>query len=347
MLMGAKDKKIFIYVGPHKSGGLFLCSRIFPNIRGCYDVRTRRADITYMISDAVEENPLFLDIEELKKKVYSRLSVIEEENIVLSSSDYFGTYDRMISPAMYHSKQFADNKRYTEILASVFPNAKLIMTPRRQDSWVDSCYRSLLRGGETVTVEEFLNPRCTDHTWNYNARSIKPCCDVKTLDWEVYVRNYYEIFGKDNVLVLPYELMIHNLDEFLDRLYRFMGVEPYFPETVKRANRGYSALSVKVAFLLNRFIHSRGNRVGFIPNRPFFWYLLKRRDRSLLFRVLTGISSRMSLRWFLQNVVERFYYRQADPLGPERKREILEYYMDRNKQYARLIGIDLAPYGYY
>jgi hypothetical protein len=170
---------------------------------------------------------------------------------------------------------------------------------------------------------------------------------VKTLDWGVYVRNYYENFGKDNVLVLPYEMMIHHFDEFLDRLYRFMGVEPYIPETVETANRGYSALSVKVALLLNRFIHSRGNRVGFIPNRPFIWYLLKRRDRSLLFRILLGISSRMSLSWFLQKVVERFYYRQADPLGPERKREILEYYVDRNREYSRLIGIDLARYGYY
>ena len=61
---------------------------------------------------------------------------------------------------------------------------------------------------------------------------------------------------------------------------------------------------------------------------------------------LAGVTRRISLYWFLNEVVDRFGYEKPDILGPERRREILAFYKERNEKYQDLIGIDLKKYGY-
>lgn len=345
--MTLRDKQFIIHIGPHRCGGTFLKRRIFPNIEGVYDVHHKDYDTISFILNAMEENPLFLDFSEIKKEIFQRFKNVGESIILITESDFFGSYFGMASAEFFYSKQFCDSKYNAAFLHSIFPGAKIFLTPRRQDKWIESYYRHNLRAFNTVTMKEFINPQFHKTLGQYSARSLKPCSDTKTLDWAVYVENYYRIFGKENVLVLPYEMMINEFEEFLRRMYEFMGVNPFDPGKVQTEKRSYSKFSCKLAFLLNRFVHTRKNPFGIIPDRPFVHFLMKNRDRSAIFGILLRISVRISLPWLLSNVIDKIHYTDPDLLGAAQRKEILNFYKAPNEKYAELIGMDLRKYGYY
>ena len=340
------EKQIFLYVGPHKSGTFYLRDQIFPYVEDIYDVRTRDGYVIDRLLDATAENPLFLDTAALKQELDERLGSVDEAKIVISNPDFFGAYEQMATPSLFSTKQFWDNAHKTRLLSELFPAAKVILTPRRQDTWIESYYRGVLKSALTVSLENFVSPDLDIRAAN-TALAQRPACDLASLDWSVYIANYFGIFGRENVLVIPNEMLLLDTSEALDRLYDFMGSPPYRPDVFRRVNRGYSSRACGIARALNRYVHGPRNPLGFIPNRPFFGTIMARRSRSVFWRLLAGVSRRLSLNWFLTNVVDA-YFRGADELLSEDERAaILERFQNPNRAYAELIGEDLSRYGYY
>jgi hypothetical protein len=344
--MTLSDKQIYLYVGPHKSGTFYLRDQIFPHVKGIYDVRTHSPHLIDRILDATAENPLFYDASTLKEELERCLGNVKENKIVISSPDFFGAYMQMESSAVFKTKQFWDNQHKTELLADLFPHARIILTPRRQDTWIESYYRGVLKSALTVELSTFVSPYSSPEN-SGTPRSEEPACDLATLDWAIYIRNYFKLFGKTNVLVIPNEKLLLDTSEALAKLYTFMDVPSYTPQQFIRVNRGYSARACKIARALNRFVHTKRNPLGFIPNRPFYLAILARRDRSLFWRILAGISRRLSLNWFLVNIMDR-YFRGVDALFTTEERDrILKYFAAANREYAEMIDEDLDRYGYY
>lgn len=311
-----------------------------------YDVRTRNGAAIDRLLDAAAENPLFLDEEALRHEIGEILVAIEETKIVISHPDLFGAYEQMATPDMFATKQFWDNAHKTRLLAALFPTARIILTPRRQDTWIESYYRGVLKSAQTARLDEFIAP-AIDGRQTGMAISQRPGCDLSTLDWTVYVRNYFNVFGRENVLVIPNEMLLRDTSEALERLYGFMDVPSYTPPKFKQVNRGYSARACAVARRLNRFVHGNRNPLGFIPNRPFFDAIMARRSKSIIWRLLAGVSRRLSLNWFLTNVVDGFFRGSSALFSDADRKKILDYFNEPNRAYAELIGEDLSRYGYY
>lgn len=340
------SKQVFLHLSPHRCGTRYVRDHIFAKLRGVCAIWTRDPTFEFSVLDAMDEHPLFFNIEVAKERIRKRIENVEEDIIVISNQDFFGDYLKTV-PGGYIATPFHDNSQKADLLARVFDNPKVIVTPRRQDGWVESAYMHFIHNFFYFGVEDFLHRERTDATHGW--RSAKPCCDYRVLDWSVYVRNYYRLFGRDNVLVLPFEMLVQDEREFLDRLYEFMGVVPYYPATRVWANRSYSAPAYKLAMIFNRFVRTAENPLGFIPFRPFLSQIMERRkikDTRLLW-FLAGISRRINLYWFLNNVVSRFNYRKPTLLTPQQRAEILDHFRNSNRRYAELIGIDLGKYGYY
>jgi hypothetical protein len=341
--------RVVLHVGPPRTGSTFLQSRVFPNIPGVYDVRSRDTTFMSQLRDLLDENPLFLDIGSARDMLLSRLVGVKEEIVLISAEECFGSYTSLVESAAYHAKQFHDNCRKTALLAALFEGAKVFVMFRRQDAWIVSAYMIFIQNMYTFGIHEFLAPDGGGGVWPYAARSTKPCCDIRTLDWSVYIKNYHRAFGRDNVLALPQEMMREDLKGFLGRFCNFLGVAPYAPDIVPIENRSYSALSLRIALLINRFCLAPGNRFGFIPTHPFSKTIALRRQArdTWLLWALAGISRRISLRWILSDVLDRAHYRRADPLGPSRRTEIVRQFEEGNRRLAEKTGLDLSRYGYY
>ena len=344
--MALAEKQVYLYVGPHKSGTFYLRDQIFPYVQGVYDVRTRDNYVIDRLLDAAAENPLFLDIGKLRAELDDRLGKVSESKIVISNPDFFGAYEQMATPSLFSTKQFWDNAHKANLLARLFPRAKIILTPRRQDTWIESYYRGVLKSAQTVRLDEFVSPALDVRQANTSLAE-RPACDLSTLDWSVYVANYRQQFGEENVLVIPNEMLLRETPDALSRLYGFMDTPPYQPDKFRRVNRGYSARACRIARALNRYVHGPRNPLGFIPNRPFFNAIMARRSRSMFWRLLAGISRRLSLNWFLTNVVDGYFRGPDELFSDEERARIMEHFHAPNRAYAELIGEDLSRYGYY
>jgi hypothetical protein len=75
-----------------------------------------------------------------------------------------------------------------------------------------------------------------------------PLFSIKSLEYDVMVRCYFDLFGKDNVLVLPFELLKKDQAGFVKRIGEFIGLD--FSEL--------SDIDIKRNIALNDF------QVGFI-----------------------------------------------------------------------------------
>ncbi len=343
------EKNVFIYIGPHRSGSQFLQTFIFPHIRNVHSLVKIEHSVNDILLRLLEEHPMFADVDAYRAEIYARLETIEAPNVLFSNEDMFGDYGRYSSSGTYLAQPFYDNGQRVELLARVLPDAKIIMTPRRQDVWIASAYMHFIHNFETISIDDFINPGMLSGPTEFSGRSKKPSVNFKALDWGVYVENLHRMFGAENVLVVPHEMLLDDIRAALQRMYDFMSVEPYFPEHVPHINKSYSGSALKLALFLNRFVHTPTNPCGFLPLQPFSEAIMRKRlksDSKFLW-FLAGITRRISLYWFLNEVVGSIRYKKPDVLGDERRQMIKDYYLHRNRKYAELIGMDLSVYDYY
>lgn len=343
------DKNYFIYVGPHRSGSTFLQTYIFPNIENVYVPFRHDPMFNYRIQSEMDAHPMYVDIPALRKELDKRLEHVEDKNVVISDEEYFGDYGHYNSDGNYIIEPFHNHQYRAQFLAQLYPEAKIILSPRRQDHWVQSAYMHFVQNYATISIDEFLYRTSDADKKPYAFHSRLPGVNYQRLHWLKYIENYGSLFGPKNVLVVPQDMVARDLNLAINRLVGFMGVTPYYPESAPQPGLSLSNRALHLLLLLSPFVSYPGHRIGFIPAKPFSLKLKKMRAKkdSKLLWALAGISRRIDLYWFLGNVVDRFGYKRPDVLGPEKRKMILDYYREHNIAFAKAIDLDLQKYGYF
>ena len=326
-----------------------LQKHFFPNLKNVFDIRNRDEEFFDFLGELTYDHPLFVDIQEARALVDKRIAEIDEQTILISREQLFGTYSAMENETIYYSNKFVDNKHNTEILKGLFEKAKIIIIIRRQDTWIESIYNAVaIQGSRNVSFAQFLNPDGRRRPYFNKNWSTHSAINPRCIDWLVYVKNYINEFGPENVLVLPIEMLRNSREEFYEKLCKFISTETYIiPEIIPPENRGFSKLSSKIATALKPFIHTKTNRCGIIPDRPFIDFLIRRQHKNFMFRILTAISVRLSVNWILRNIVDRICYSKPEYFNSAERDTIKKLYAKSNEELETLIGVDLKKYGYY
>lgn len=325
--------EIYLHIGLPKTGTTFLQRQIFPNLDGIFDVYNEAPEVFSWIRDALETTNTEIERSGLMDRIQRRLAVIREDKILISHENISG------NGVLDH----ADIQLRAERLKELFPAAKIIVTLRRQADFIESLYKQSLHNFWSIPVSDFLIEDQSRPPPPINQPHVK----LSSTNWRALVRAFATAFGQENVLILVYEELNKDRRRFLDTLYAFLGVAPYFPDAVGSHNKSYSALSCRLAYFLNRFVRSDHQPRGIIVIRPFFEFLLSRRERNIIYRLLCGLSRRIDLRWFLQNVIDRIQYRSAHLLDEKRKERIKEFHAEDNRQLDNEYNLGLGRYGYF
>jgi hypothetical protein len=146
---------------------------------------------------------------------------------------------------------------------------------------------------------------------------------------------YYELFGAANVIVLPFELFREQPAEFVARVCRFTSVRPA-PDSLAslpyaaRENPGMGPLAVGVARRLHRlFARTEFSPAPLLP----------------LPGVTHATANALALR--CERFAPSFLRRRADARARSAVASVVgDRYRASNDLTSRLIGIDLAHYGY-
>lgn len=217
----------------------------------------------------------------------------------------------------FNAKQNADR------LHQLFPHGKVLLVIREQRKLIRSLYKTLVTWGMPHSIRRLLQPQDL---------SMAPQFNLDYLRFDRAVQYYQQLFGHDNVLVLPYEGFVQDPQAFLQRLFAFAGQDaarslPRLP-VQKRVNTNQTLLNLYCQRLHNLlFLSSPFNYAGLF--------------RSTEARVQARLrrSKRNPFPTWMDNLFE-------DDFRQTVERACAGQFRESNDKLAELTGLDVAALGY-
>jgi len=126
------------------------------------------------------------------------------------------------SPQLYYAPYVVPRDLIARRLLRLFYPAKIIFTIRNQESYVPSMYLNLKRNSAFLA----RMPVPPLSSWYKGMLSQFRCAYLQNLDFQEIISFYGQLFGRENILVLPLEcLVVDGVTNYLQRLCGFMGLE--------------------------------------------------------------------------------------------------------------------------
>jgi hypothetical protein len=200
-----------------------------------------------------------------------------------------------------------------------FDHVKILVVIREQRAVLASNYRQYIKMGGTCSLEEYLTP-----PWDGRV----PLFRLDNFSYQHLVRYYHELFGKDAMLVLPYEWLGRSPQTFADRLLDFLDL-PTRPLSDGLIQQGVNVSMNDLQLRLKRWVNYLSGNDSLHPVKPLAPGLAER-----CFRWISGLErSALAKRYDLK-------------LTQRVEAVVGDHYADSNARLASLTGLDLADLGY-
>jgi Sulfotransferase family len=209
-------------------------------------------------------------------------------------------------------------------IKAVFPEARILLVIREQRALLMSMYIQYLKYGGWHTIRDFVDPPSDGRL---------PCFAPSYLMYDRLIGLYQETFGKENVLVLPYELFASAIEDYVGAICAFIGIPelPAFPRNKVENARRRNVSSYALKGIAYRFRSSSAN--GFAPS------VLPKRVRA---GTLQGMRAMIDL--VVPQMLEK---RLSDRLRSELDCVLPRgFYAESNRRAAELTALPLVRYRY-
>lgn len=228
----------------------------------------------------------------------------------------------VISAESLLGQLFANNNIEKEIsvrLKETFPDAKILIVIRKQKAIIKSAWKHYLRNNGAQTIDRFIRKD-----------GIKPgftsILNMDRFQYHFLVGQYQNLYGKENVLVLPFELLKINQKEYVNKILAFSGTDIEFKEEIyPPANVSRTPVELYIR-----------NKVGFFMNVDRYGdkrvFLQKVLDK------LCPVASKITPDR-INMAIDKKWDDYLEPL-------IDGYYRDSNNILAEITGLDLRTYHY-
>jgi len=216
----------------------------------------------------------------------------------------------------YNAKQNADR------LKQLFPDARILLIVREQRQLMRSLYKTMVVWGMPHSIKRLLSPKDT---------SMAPQFNLDFLRFDLATDYYQQLFGPDNVLVLPYEAFAADPQLFTKTILRHVGCEmtAAFAKLPwqKRINSNQPLFNLYLQRCLNLLVSTPFNYAGILPSTEKAVQNRIRRSKKNPFPVFTH-------QWFEDD----FRQKVASAFAGQ--------FSGSNYRLQQLTGLDLAQYGY-
>jgi len=215
--------------------------------------------------------------------------------------------------------RFYTGRYIADRIHSVFPRAKILIGVREQKAIAISLYREYLLTAGSFPLEVFLGRG--DEPMGYS-----PILRPDYLEYDRVVGYYQKLYGRENVLVLPMELLQKEPQKFVESIFEFCQCSGRIEHLSAARRVGLSAVALEIQRWLNPLI----------PVNP-----LVPQPSTIAARIISRLSHG------IDRLVPRSW---STPLERRWKtitaRRYDGMFRDSNRRLAELTGIDLAALGY-
>jgi len=227
-----------------------------------------------------------------------------------------------------------DRKNVIDRINESFPEVKIIMSIRSQQTWIVSFYSEYLKGGGLLGLHDFIESL-------FNNERL----DAHYIDWFPLVSHLYKLFGSERVLIILFEELQKSPQGIANRIFDFLEV-PQVQIDASPVNPSLSKEVMPLRRFLNHLLHFSFGASAYNcnfsrdlgdakPSKMSKWY------NTFLFRIYEPYTN--SLCYKVDDVL-RFKGRLA--LEERHLKMIEQRYSSNNKKLSELLGVDLSDYGY-
>lgn len=220
-----------------------------------------------------------------------------------------------------HTSGF-DSKRNADLLKDSFPDAKIFIVIREQVSFLLSNYFQYLKGGGTHGFKKY-----------FNIKYIKrPQFSPTPNNYVPLIKYYQELYGAEQVCVLPYEMLHEEPKDFISKLSEF--IEKDITVDDDQFDISHNSTSDHFTLYYLRFLNifRFSNELN---NHSWLCFRGTQQSAGVIFKLIKMIipnslnmKIRDQIRAYLENWVQHRYEKS-------------------NIELSRLINIDLSSYGYH
>jgi len=218
----------------------------------------------------------------------------------------------------YNAKTNADR------LKELCPDAKILIVVREQKAAIRSLYKTFVIWGMPHSIDRILEPVDAN---------LSPQFNLDFLRYDLLVAYYQQLYGKDQVLVLPYEQFAEDGAGFLRRIFSFCQIDNAEQKIKKlpvkrKVNRGQTLLNLVIERWRNMLLVSS-------PFNYAGWF--KPTEQSLKRRIAR--SKKNPFPAFMDTWFEQGFRKKVDA-------HCAGKFAASNRRLQELTGLDLAHYGY-
>ena len=310
-------KRPLIHIGYCKTGTTWLQNHVFANPEFGFSTPLDRALLREKIA---YPHDLQFDPDALRSRIEAAIDKADEDGLVPVFSEE--RFAGLIHAGGIDSRILADR------LAQVFPTGRFLIVVREQKSMIRSAYAEYIKVGGSLALRHYLT--------EYLPMSLA-LFDYDYYKYSHLVKYYQHLFGKDRVLVLPYEHFCQSPQGFVRAITDFCEVE--LPDSIDRSQvfgaRANIGLDGFELFMLKHLHFWFGYRCP--HNYSSVMPIMPRRRRGPVRFALNYLS-----RLLPRAVRERFNAGYARRIA----QRVGDRYHESNQELARITGLELKSYGY-
>ena len=302
----------FVHIGYHKTGSTFLQKRVF-----------RRGPGFSLVAEGNALRPAFVPLQSADPFSFDPVAVRETFRPAMEKAREQDLVPVFAAERLSGSPQSGgyDSKQIAERLAATFPEARVLMVIREQTDMLVSVYKQYVKMGGPGTFRQYVSP---------HSRAFRiPLFDFRYFEYHRLVGCYQNLFGAENVLVLPYELLRDRPRAFVKHIGTFADARVAPSYNFEPMRPSPSALALSFKRRANRWVV----RDDLNPAPPFE---MEGANQALL-RLCRKVDAKVPARLRAQR--ERHLRTLVEEVVDRR-------YVKSNATTAELTGLDLAAFGY-
>lgn len=304
------DTKLVIHIGLHKTGTTWLQRRVFADERMGYLSLTPTGQSNEATDAFVTVDPLAFDPAAARHRFRPLLDGAQAKGLIPIISQ-----ERLSSDPSFGGYYFTD---VVDRLVRTFGTFRVLLTIREQRGMLLALYRQAVRSGATHSLTQMIGTGTEPTGW---APTIRP----EYLKYDRMIAHLSGRVGRENVCVLPLELMKSDAKDYLARLQAFTGANATAEPKMEPENAGLSPLATQISTFTNRF--ARPNPLG--PGQSRRLKLLR------------------SFYWQFDRVVPKSFSNSTNSAWKRTiESRVRGFYAESNRRTSELTGFDLGKMGY-
>lgn len=317
-------KNILIHIGYHKTGTTWLQEELFNSteineLDTLSVTETKHSTLAFhFIYD--KDQYLLSPFDNNEDNIKQHIEDIICSKAIDNEKTWVMSHERLSG---YPSSGGFDSQSIANRIKNIFPNAKIFIVIREQVDLITSVYFQYLKEGGVKNIFDYLNTSYDGMNTSFSPHHFY---------FNNLIQYYSELFGKEKLIVLPYELLKNDPSNFIKELEKTVN------QNINIDESSYNVYMNKTSDYYIKYNFRRLNKYLIKSSLNNYSNSSNKWRKKIVKVIINSLSKIVPLSWDLKTKIK---------IQKEVKKWAGDRYIESNRELEKLINKDLKKYNYH